>query len=172
MALQRRVPGLQNFGHRLLRMPRTLKAVIEHLGHMADGGFSCARALQMLPRPQHQVVVFGAFSLRVEAAERLEQIAPDQQQPADIGQAAQIVEIEVRLAMRVGVLTIGGDLVFVGVDDLPLRMLAHGMGDAEQRIRRELVAGVDRAEPVGVVVRQSVVGRCQQILRRRRRQQG
>ncbi len=74
-------------------------------------------------------------------------------------------------------LTVGGDLVFIGIDDLPLRMLAHGMGDAEQRVGGKLIACVNEAEPVGAAGEQGAVGgrqhisaglRCRQFGRRLR----
>ncbi len=125
--------------------------VVEDPRHVEDG----AGALGHL---QHQVPVLGALESGVEAADLLDQRAPQHAEVAGVHLGPQPLGRPVRLEEGAEVEAGADDLVLVGVDVVRLRVAEQGLVDVRERIGVQLVVVVEQGHELPRRHPQRVVG--------------
>ena len=114
--------------------------MIENAREMMD-------AVRQLGDAEKKIVILRAIKLRTGIARLLHDL------PAERGEVAEIIVGEQKVRRPIGLelgrgQTFLGDLVFVGKDEIGLRIALQVLHDLEERVRFEEIVVIEKADPI------------------------
>ncbi|OIQ64348.1 hypothetical protein GALL_541010 [mine drainage metagenome] len=122
----------------------------QHIGDVADALLSGSAGLEMLPGAQEEAVVECLAHAGIKPSEFAQQGGANEQDRIDVGEAPQVVDVDIGLEVGIDVPVFRGQDVAVGIGDLPVRMAADFQRETECGVGREGIAGVQQRNPVGI----------------------
>ena len=99
-----------------------------------------------IAHPQHEIVVLTARAAFAEAANLLDKAAPVDPETAEHVLRQQQVRVPVRFEIRRKTPAFAVDLVFVGVNQIYLRVFGNGCSDFEKRVLGQHIVVVEKRD--------------------------